>query len=223
MCPTASGTVARKVVAYKDQDRARNRRHRQHHHLKQFGTGHAVKIGAHHQRAFDHTEEHVGPPERPTTPETPRLSAKQKGQAVHQPAQDPPSVTSSAASAEKTITSGRIWKAITSGGCAPSFSAKGQVRPAEIAEHYKDEPLSVACSIALTAELARPTTSHTKGHPHDQHRQHPLQRERASIQRQPGWALRFSLKPHARPTSTARPISPRNWSNSSTPQPRRHA
>ncbi len=70
----------------------------------------------------------LAPPPRPTTPETPKVRRNRKD-SPRTAARSTPQCHSSAASAENTMTSGKIWKAMTSGAASPGFSANGKGAP----------------------------------------------------------------------------------------------
>ena len=70
----------------------------------------------------------VPPPPSPTTPETP--SVRRSAQlSPRTSAFKMPQCQSSAESAENTMISGRIWKAMISGGLAPCAKANGNGAP----------------------------------------------------------------------------------------------
>ena len=68
------------------------------------------------------------PPDRPTTPLT--LSVRRSRKDRPSTSQrSTPQCHSSAASAEKTMTSGRIWKAMITGASVPCANSKGSGAP----------------------------------------------------------------------------------------------
>ena len=68
------------------------------------------------------------PPDKPTTPLTFRVRWSRKDRPLTSQ-RSTPQCHSNAASAEKTITSGNIWKAMITGASAPSRKAKGKGPP----------------------------------------------------------------------------------------------
>ena len=66
----------------------------------------------------------VAPPPRPTTPLTPSV-LRSAHDSPRTSARSTPQCQSNAEIAEKTMISGRIWKAITTGGSAPGLSRNG--------------------------------------------------------------------------------------------------